>query len=271
MLFFYHSSAVKIKVAPGTTECVSQTFSIDHFSIPGGPRIDGRLLIGTTNHYYRPFVSIRLLSPSDDQIWQQQHVYSEAHFNVAPRGPGTYKACFYNPWESRTDALVDLVYFTLAHLRTSDSPVQIPKGLLNDRNSEIAHQSHVEQARKTITGMSEFMQVISGSQKYLERRLDIHKKTLESNKKRTLGYASLEVMVIAIVVLAQVFTVHGLFESSGIASRFFSKGIGAKILLMGGGGGTVGLLGGVSRKEGHLGGGGRGLMMGGGGKHKVVV
>ena len=35
---------------------------------------------------------------------------------------------FYNPWESRTDAVVDLVYFTLAHLRRPPGAVLIPKG-----------------------------------------------------------------------------------------------------------------------------------------------
>lgn len=40
---------------------------------------------------------------------------------------------FYNPWESRTDAVVDLVYFTLAHLRRGSGPVVIPKGTSEDR------------------------------------------------------------------------------------------------------------------------------------------
>ncbi len=39
---------------------------------------------------------------------------------------------FYNPWESRTDAIVDLVYFTLAHLRRGSAgtggSITIPKG-----------------------------------------------------------------------------------------------------------------------------------------------
>lgn len=33
----------------------------------------------------------QVLSPTGDQIWQQQHVYSETHFNVGARGPGSYK------------------------------------------------------------------------------------------------------------------------------------------------------------------------------------
>ena len=33
----------------------------------------------------------QVLTPSNEEIWQQQHVYSETHFNVGARGPGSYK------------------------------------------------------------------------------------------------------------------------------------------------------------------------------------
>lgn len=46
--------------------------------------------------------------------------------------PPLLLSSFYNPWESRTDAIVDLVYFTLAHLRRGSAgtggSVTIPKG-----------------------------------------------------------------------------------------------------------------------------------------------
>lgn len=39
----------------------------------------------------KPTACLQVLSPTNEQIWQQQHVYSETHFNVGARGPGSYK------------------------------------------------------------------------------------------------------------------------------------------------------------------------------------
>ena len=50
------------------------------------------------------------------------------------RPPPISTHSFYNPWESRTDANVDLVYFTLAHLRRgAGGGIQIPKGTQEER------------------------------------------------------------------------------------------------------------------------------------------
>lgn len=42
----------------------------------------------------------------------------------------------------------------------------------------MASTDHMEDVKRTILGMSEFMQVISGSQKYLQRKLERHQKTM---------------------------------------------------------------------------------------------
>ena len=34
----------------------------------------------------------QVLSPQGEQMWQQQNTQQEVHFNIAARGPGTYKA-----------------------------------------------------------------------------------------------------------------------------------------------------------------------------------
>jgi hypothetical protein len=42
--------------------------------------------------------------------------------------------CFFNPYDSRTEAIIDMVYFTLAHLRTGGKgTVVIPKGTAENR------------------------------------------------------------------------------------------------------------------------------------------
>lgn len=210
------TQAVKVNISPGSTECISETVTADHFTVPGGPRIDGRVLIKGSSQYYVPFVTIRVVSPSGEQIWQQVHVYSEAHFNVGAHGPGTYQVCFVNPWESRTEAIVDLVYFTLAHLRATGSSVHIPKGTQAARTTEMAHQDHLDDVRRTILGISEYAQVVSGSQKYLQRRLDRHQSTMESNRSRALWYALLEVIIIMVVAGVQIYTITRFFKTGKI-------------------------------------------------------
>ncbi|KAJ9530255.1 hypothetical protein QJQ45_023541 [Haematococcus lacustris] len=126
--------------------------------VPGGPRIDGRVLVSGLSQYYVPFITIQVFSPHGEQIWQQAHIYSESHFNVGAPGPGTYKVCFVNPWESRTEAIVDLVYITLAHLRSRGGPVLVPKGTQASRDTEVAGVAHMEDVQRTILGLTEFMQ-----------------------------------------------------------------------------------------------------------------
>ena len=93
-----------------------------------------------------------------------------------------------NPPESRTDAFIDLVYFTMAHLRQKGS-IQIPRGKKEDRDKEIAHTDQIDDAKIAIVSMSEFMQVISGSQRYLQKKLDAHIKVVQKACTKTLNYA----------------------------------------------------------------------------------
>ncbi|KAJ9529500.1 hypothetical protein QJQ45_013852 [Haematococcus lacustris] len=182
--------------------------------VPGGPRIDGRVLVSGLSQYYVPFITIQVFSPHGEQIWQQAHIYSESHFNVGAPGPGTYKVCFVNPWESRTEAIVDLVYITLAHLRSRGGPVLVPKGTQASRDTEVAGVAHMEDVQRTILGLTEFMQ--ASSQKYLQRKLDRHQVTMVSNKQRTLWYTVLEVAVLLCVSGIQIFAITRFFKTGKI-------------------------------------------------------
>lgn len=84
-------TAIKIAVPPGRTECVSETVTPEHFAVrlpaprqcsavpvwlsrtaphaprnttppqvPGGPRIDGRILVSGNSQYYVPFITVRV-------------------------------------------------------------------------------------------------------------------------------------------------------------------------------------------------------------------
>jgi hypothetical protein len=162
-----------------------------------------------------PFITITVFAPADVQLWQQNHVYSSAHINSHTTGPGRYRICFTNPPESRTDAFIDLVYFTMAHLRQKGN-IQIPRGKQEDRDKEIAHTDQIDSVKVTITSMSEFMQVISGSQRYLQKKLDYHTKVVEKACAKTLNYAALEVFVLFLVMATQIVVITKMFSKGRV-------------------------------------------------------
>lgn len=180
-----------------------------------GARIDSRILVTGSSQYYVPFITITVFAPGEVQIWQQNHVYSSAHINAQTTGPGRYKICFSNPQDSRTDAFIDLVYFTMAHLRQKGS-IQIPRGKQEDRDKEIAHSDQVDNVKIAIVSMSEFMQVISGSQRYLQKKLDYHSKVVEKACSKTLNYAALEVLVLFLVMGTQIVVITKMFAKGRV-------------------------------------------------------
>ncbi|KAG1681327.1 hypothetical protein FOA52_007373 [Chlamydomonas sp. UWO 241] len=218
-------AAVKITIAPGRTDCFTESVDASHFQVPGGPRIDGRVLVSGNSQYYVPFVTVKVLGPQGNLLWNSEHVYNEAHFNVAAHGPGRYQVCFFNPYDSRTEAIIDLVYFTLAHLRSGSKPggVVVPRGTEEDRGKEVAHADHMQEVEKTVRGMTEFLQVIMGSQRYLQRKLDHHMATMQSSNQRTLGYALLEVAILLSLVVFQILAITKFFERVGGSSNPLSK------------------------------------------------
>ncbi|KAF5836589.1 emp24/gp25L/p24 family/GOLD-domain-containing protein [Dunaliella salina] len=222
LLFLYLQSsfpafAVKVVIPPGGSECLSEPISDEHFQIIGGARVDGRVMVSSKSQYYTPFLSVRVLSPDGKELWKGNRVHSESHFNAKAAGPGTYKICFTNPKDSRTDASVDLVYFTLAHLRRpAQASLNVPKGNDTARSSELAQKSHADEVSNTVESLSEFMQVISGSQRYLQRRKERHKRTMISNQRRTTWYSLLEVAVLLVVTAVQVITIVSFFKTGRV-------------------------------------------------------
>eukprot|EP00775_Hariotina_reticulata_P006937 gene6937-7155_t len=205
------SSAFKVVIAPGKTECISESIESQHFQVPGGPRIEGALFVSAKRPGYTPYVTLRVHSPQGDQMWSQAAVQSEAHFNIAARGHGTYKVCMYNGFESHTDVVVDLVYFTLGHLRRPGQ-VQVPKGSGEARGKEMARADHLEDVKRNVMVVSELVDILSGEQKYLHRKLERHILTVKSNNSRTFWYTGLEVGVLLAVTFINLAVTTGFFK-----------------------------------------------------------
>eukprot|EP00879_Flechtneria_rotunda_P020840 GHRR01021941.1.p1 GENE.GHRR01021941.1~~GHRR01021941.1.p1 ORF type:complete len:198 (+),score=28.95 GHRR01021941.1:153-746(+) len=173
------SQAFKVVIAPGKTECIAENIGQEHFQVPGGPRIEGALFASPRHPHHIPYLTVRLHSPQGDQMWSQQNVQSEAQFNVAAGGPGTYKLCLYNGYESRVDVVADLVYFTLGHLRRPGQ-LQVPKGSSDTRSKDLASKDHLDDVRRNVMVVGELVDILSGEQKYLHRKLERHIQTVVS-------------------------------------------------------------------------------------------
>ncbi|KAF8056388.1 U2 small nuclear ribonucleoprotein B [Scenedesmus sp. PABB004] len=179
--------------------------------VPGGPRVEGALFVSPRTAGHVPAVTVRLHSPQGDQMWSQHNVQTEAHFNIAARGPGTYKVCLYSGFESHVDVVADLVYFTLGHLRRPGQ-VQVPKGTGETRGKDLASKDHLDDVRRNVMVVGELIDILSGEQKYLHRKLERHIKTVQSNNARTFWYTGLEVLVLLGVTIVNLAVTTGFFK-----------------------------------------------------------
>ena len=103
----------------------------------------------------------------------------------------------------------------MAHLRQKGS-IQIPRGKKEDRDKEIAHTDQVDNAKIAIISMSEFMLVISGSQRYLQKKLDYHTKVVQKACNKTLNYAMMEVFVLFLVMGTQIVVITKMFAKGKV-------------------------------------------------------
>lgn len=204
------ADAAKVVIPPGKTECVSAEFAAMHFDVPGGPRVEGVITASSRHAHYVPSVTARLHGPAGDQIWTAL-VNTDTHFNLAAPGPGVYKICFYSAYESRVDVVVDLVYFTLGHLRRPGI-VQVPRGTEESRGKEVASHDHLDGVKRNVMVVSELVEILSGEQRYLARKLERHMKTARSSNRRAFWYTLLEVGIAVGVGCAQIGVVRGWFK-----------------------------------------------------------
>lgn len=118
---------------------------------------------------------------------------------------------FYSAYESRVDVVVDLVYFTLGHLRRPGI-VQVPRGTEESRGKEVASHDHLDGVKRNVMVVSELVEILSGEQRYLARKLERHMKTARSSNRRAFWYTLLEVGIAVGVGCAQIGVVRGWFK-----------------------------------------------------------
>lgn len=204
-------AALKVAIIVNHPECISKTFSAEHFEVPGGPRVEGALMITPQPAHATVYVTIQLFSPQGDEMWTQQHVTSESHFNIAARGPGTYKLCLLADTASNGHAKVDLLYFTLGHLRRPGQ-LQVPKGSSDARSKDLASGDHLQEVQRNVMVVGELIDILSGEQTYLHRKLERHMETVRSNNARTFWYTWLEILVLLGVTVVNLAVTTGFFK-----------------------------------------------------------
>jgi hypothetical protein len=207
------ANAVKIIISPGHTECITQAVTEEHFTAPGGPRIDGKLLISGYSEHLKPHLAVQVFAPDHRVLWVNARVQDDVAFSADATGQGDYRLCFHNPWITRMDAVVDLVYFTLTHLR-QPARVNVPHGHANERNKLVAHQDHIEELQTSVLWIGELVDVVKGSQVFLQRKLERHKITVASSSARAFFYTLLEMAAISGMAGAQVYLLQRLFKDN---------------------------------------------------------
>lgn len=66
--------------------------------------------------------------------------------------------------------VVDLVYFTLGHLRRP-GVVQVPRGTEESRGKEVASGDHLDGVKRNVLVVAELVEILGGEQRYLARKL----------------------------------------------------------------------------------------------------
>ncbi|KAI8474611.1 MAG: emp24/gp25L/p24 family/GOLD-domain-containing protein [Monoraphidium minutum] len=204
--------ALKVMVHPAATECFTEPVEQEHFAVQGGPRIEGAFFLTSRQPHVSPSVTVLLYGPTGELLWSQAHADAEAHFNVAARGAGAYRVCFQS--HTGVDITVDLVYFSLGHLRRPGQ-LNVPKGTEHTRGKEFASKDNLDEVKRDVLVVGELVEILSGEQRYLQRKLERHMQTCRSSRRRTLWYTILEVLTLAAIGAFNVHTVFNMFSRGG--------------------------------------------------------
>lgn len=88
----------------------------------------------------------------------------------------------------------------------------MPRGTEESRGKEVASHDHLEGVKRNVLVVSELVEILSGEQRYLARKLERHMATARSSNRRAFWYTALEVLLVLAVGGAQVGVVRGWFK-----------------------------------------------------------
>ena len=267
---------------------------------------EAKFLEETMDDFKLSKLEVVVRQPDGKIIHRETQGKSRGEFEVTARGVGTYSLCFTNAGnkgrESWTHALphqkkdqemtsyVRVHYFQPVHVEDHEAmSVAKEQTEANKRRPELPSgdkslgkrgalfdDQHAKDVKALALNLKDEISLMRQELFYLKNRAARHKKTADSNNRRTLYWTVIEVLVLCAVAAVQVLTVRHFFTKDSNAKPARMHGPGT----MGGGGGfggMGGMMGGsyISAVGGGYGGGAPGggmvppppAMGGGGGGH----
>jgi len=144
-----------------------------------------------------------------------ENVRGEVEDEIATRGCGTYKLCFTNhATKARAGtATVEIDYFQALHKpgnETSDEAIPAIRAESTATKGMLSEDIGAAEAK--VSGLNNWVQLMREEVKHLRNRAIRHKATVQSNSRRMTRTTMIEVCVLIVVSIVQVFTVRRFFD-----------------------------------------------------------
>ncbi|GMI95961.1 hypothetical protein like AT3G22845 [Hibiscus trionum] len=186
-----------LSVTVNDVECVYE------YVIYEGDTISGNFVVVDHDIFWgsdHPGIDFTVTSPGGNTVHSLKGTSGDKFEFKAPRN-GMYKFCFHNPYS--TPETVSF-YIHIGHIPTEH---------------DLAKDEHLNPINVKIAELREALESVTAEQKYLKARDTRHRHTNESTRKRVIGYAVGEYILLTLVSALQVIYIRHLFSKSVAYNR----------------------------------------------------
>ncbi|KAE8663489.1 Transmembrane emp24 domain-containing protein p24beta3 [Hibiscus syriacus] len=186
-----------LSVTVNDVECVYE------YVIYEGDTISGNFVVVDHDIFWgsdHPGIDFTVTSPGGNTVHSSKGTSGDKFEFKAPRS-GMYKFCFHNPYSTPESVSF---YIHIGHIPTEH---------------DLAKDEHLDPINVKIAELREALESVTAEQKYLKARDTRHRHTNESTRKRVIGYAVGEYILLTLVSTLQVIYIRHLFSKSVAYNR----------------------------------------------------
>ncbi|KAE8670334.1 Transmembrane emp24 domain-containing protein p24beta3 [Hibiscus syriacus] len=186
-----------LSVTVNDVECVYE------YVIYEGDTISGNFVVVDHDIFWgsdHPGIDFTVTSPGGNTVHSLKGTSGDKFEFKAPRS-GMYKFCFHNPYSTPESVSF---YIHIGHIPTEH---------------DLAKDEHLDPINVKIAELREALESVTAEQKYLKARDTRHRHTNESTRKRVIGYAVGEYILLTLVSTLQVIYIRHLFSKSVAYNR----------------------------------------------------